>query len=161
MSLSPNRRQASSDSHTSTTRKPLSPCPAAWTNRPSTGQSAGDSRRLLPPVSLRTLSSYVSCVTPDPWKTATTGIAAPTWADLEDELESALGEDRFAAFETLAVLVSDAERLLVDEPSRLPELLEMLYAETRRHTLRVIFQARELPPDTLALFREYEVARIG
>jgi hypothetical protein len=39
-----------------------------------TGQSAGDSRRLRPPVSLRTDSSYRSCVRLGDWKTATTGI---------------------------------------------------------------------------------------
>ena len=41
MRTSPNFLAASSDSHTSTTRNPLSLCPAAWTNSPSTDQSAG------------------------------------------------------------------------------------------------------------------------
>src|SRR5918912_3349107 len=70
---------ASSDSQTSTTRKTFSPCPGMWASRPSTGQSAGDSIRLLPPVSRRTDSSYCSCVMPS--KTSTTGTATSSFGN--------------------------------------------------------------------------------
>ena len=50
--ISAKRLRASSDSQTSTTRNVFSPCPAMCASNPSTGQSAGDSSRLLPPRQL-------------------------------------------------------------------------------------------------------------
>jgi hypothetical protein len=57
------------------TRKPLGLSPAMCAIRPSTGQSLGDDKRLFPPVSILTDSSYCLRVKPR-GETSTTGIAS-------------------------------------------------------------------------------------
>ena len=65
------------------------------------------------------------------------------------------------------VLVSDAERLLANEPAQLPTLLIALReasARLSRHgiALRLVFQSRfDAFPERLALFREFDVADIA
>ena len=65
------------------------------------------------------------------------------------------------------VLVGDAERLLEEDPSRLPMLLDSVRSAARRlaaqgRTLRVVFQSRfESFPERLAVFREFDVADVA
>src|SRR5918911_2822991 len=145
---------ASSDSQTSTTRKPFSPCPGMWARRPSTGQSAGDSMRLLPPVSRRMDSSYCSCVTPS-W-TSTTGTATSSHRGTAELTPTSKGaeegiplEDRDTAVEAEAIvtgavvadvaelpplirsLISSASEILVIAPV-LPGWLQWLASDTDR-----------------------------
>ncbi len=73
----------------------------------------------------------------------------------------------------LALLVSDANRLLADEPQRLATLLDILSnAErelreplqpepSRQRELRVVFQARELDRNAEAIFSEFGVGLIA
>jgi hypothetical protein len=100
------------------------------------------------------------------------GIAARTTADALRELGSAfelevpLGgfddlPDAVASERPIAVLVLDADRLLVEEPSQLASLVGSLRSAAERTVLRVIFQARELPPDTEAVLEEFGVAEIA
>lgn len=99
------------------------------------------------------------------------GSAARTLPDALDELTQALeldeplsGWDAVAAAvpeaEALALLVTDAERLLEDDPAQLTGFLGALRAAASRVRLRVIFQARELTPELRARFGEFGVAEI-
>ena len=69
--------------------------------------------------------------------------------------------------ETCGVLVGDAERLLEEDPSRLPSLLDSVRSAAARlavegRTLRVVFQSRfESFPERLAVFREFDVADVA
>ena len=62
----------------------------------------------------------------------------------------------------VGVLVSDAERLLVDEPSSLPILLDALRTAVTRadRTVRVVFQARASDEVRLSVFREFDVGEL-
>ena len=83
---------------------------------------------------------------------------APSW----DGLERAVG----AVEGPCAVLVSSAELLLDDEPSRLPSLLGVLRAAVaaaaaESRVVRVVFQSRfEHDEDRLAIFHEHGVTDI-
>jgi len=61
----------------------------------------------------------------------------------------------------LALLILDADRLLVDEPAQLAGLVGALKSASERTTLRVVFQARELPLETEAVLAEFGVAEIA
>lgn len=99
------------------------------------------------------------------------GSAARTLADALEELGRALeleeplaGWDALAdavpEAEALALLVTDAERVLEDDPAQLTGLLGALRAAAARVRLRVIFQARELTPELRTSFGEFGVAEI-
>jgi hypothetical protein len=75
------------------------------------------------------------------------------FGDLPDAVESGEGE--------LALLVLDADRLLMDETDALAPLLAALRAAADRVSLHVIFQARELTPDAEAVLTEFGVAEIA
>ncbi len=56
------------------------------------------------------------------------------------------------------VLVADAERLLDDEPERLPDFLDALRRAAADTQLRVVFQSRfEHADDKLAVFQEFGI----
>ncbi len=61
----------------------------------------------------------------------------------------------------LALLVLDADRLLADEPAQLAGLVGALKTASERTTLRVIFQARDLPLEAEAVLAEFGVAEIA
>jgi hypothetical protein len=98
------------------------------------------------------------------------GSAARTTDDALLELGAALEvEHGPATWEELAraipegplvLLILDSERLLVDDPAQLAGLLGALKTASERTTLRVVFQARELPLETEALLAEFGVAEI-
>jgi hypothetical protein len=71
-----------------------------------------------------------------------------------DELASAVPEG------PLALLVLDADRLLADEPAQLAGLVGALRTAAERTTLRVVFQAREMPLEAEAVLAEFGVAEI-
>jgi hypothetical protein len=75
------------------------------------------------------------------------------FGDLPDAVEVGDGE--------LALLVLDADRLLMDETDALAPLLAALRAAADRVSLHVIFQARELTPDAEAVLTEFGVAEIA
>ena len=75
------------------------------------------------------------------------------FGDLPDAVEGGDGE--------LALLVLDADRLLMDETDALAPLLAALRAAADRVSLHVIFQARELTPDAEAVLTEFGVAEIA
>jgi hypothetical protein len=75
-----------------------------------------------------------------------------TFGDLPDAVEGD-GE--------IALLVLDADRLLMDETDALAPLLAALRAAADRVSLHVIFQARELTPDAEAVLTEFGVAEIA
>jgi hypothetical protein len=75
------------------------------------------------------------------------------FGDLPDAVEVGDGE--------LALLVLDADRLLIDETAALAPLLAALRAAADRVSLHVIFQARELTPDAEAVLTEFGVAEIA
>ena len=83
-------------------------------------------------------------------------------AALEIEHEPGSWEELAAAIPAgpLALLVLDADRLLVDEPAQLAGLVGALKTASDRTTLRVVFQARELPLETEAVLAEFGVAEI-
>ena len=97
------------------------------------------------------------------------GSAARTAADALAEIGSALEVelDSFDALvETktdrpLVLLVLDTDKLLDDEPSQLAPLVAALRNTSERVYLRVVFQARELPPDAEAVLSEFGVAEIA
>ena len=97
------------------------------------------------------------------------GSAARTAADVLAEIGSALEVelDSFDALvETktdrpLVLLVLDTDKLLADEPSQLAPLVAALRNTAERVHLRVVFQARELPPDAEAVLSEFGVAEIA
>jgi hypothetical protein len=74
-----------------------------------------------------------------------------TW----DELARAVPEG------PLALLVLDSDRLLADDPAQLAGLVGALKTASERTTLRVVFQARELPLETEAVLAEFGVAEIA
>ena len=61
----------------------------------------------------------------------------------------------------IALLVLDADRLLMDETDALAPLVAALRAAADRVSLHVIFQARELIPDAEAVLTEFGVAEIA
>jgi hypothetical protein len=100
------------------------------------------------------------------------GVAARTAADALSELGTAfeldvpLGgfddlPDALSAERPLALLVLDADRLLADEPQQLAALVGALRSAADRIVLRVVFQARDLPPDAEAVLSEFGVAEIA
>jgi hypothetical protein len=99
------------------------------------------------------------------------GIAARTAADALHELGVALEADRAPGSwdelssavpdGPLALLILDSDRLLVDEPDQLAGLVGALEAASERTTLRVVFQARELPLETEAVLAEFGVGEIA
>jgi hypothetical protein len=98
------------------------------------------------------------------------GVAARTAAEALSELGSAfeLAEAprdwsdfaRAVADGPVVLLILEAERLLVDEPSQLAGLVGALKTASERTGLRVIFQARELPLEAEAVLAEFGVAEI-
>lgn len=100
------------------------------------------------------------------------GVAARTAAEALSELGTAfeldvpLGgfddlPDAVSAERPLALLVLDADRLLADEPQQLAALVGALRSAADRIVLRVVFQARDLPPDAEAVLSEFGVAEIA
>jgi hypothetical protein len=99
------------------------------------------------------------------------GVAARTHDEALSELASAFELERApASWEDavraapdgpLALLVLDADRLLVDEPAQLAPLVAALKDASDRTGLRVIFQARELPLEAEAVLAEFGVAEIA
>jgi hypothetical protein len=96
------------------------------------------------------------------------GSAARTVGDALTELGSALDVE-VASFDgltaltperPLALLVLDADKLLADEPAQLASLVAALRTTAERVHLRVVFQARVLPPDAEAVLSEFGVAEI-
>lgn len=83
-------------------------------------------------------------------------------AALEIEHEPASWEDLARAIPDgpLALLILDADRLLVDDPAQLAGLVGALRTAAERTTLRVVFQARELPLEAEAVLAELGVAEI-
>jgi hypothetical protein len=100
-----------------------------------------------------------------------TGIAARTAHDALVELGSALELDEPPAGwdavsqavpdGPIALLMIDSERLLADEPEQLASLVGALRSAAARTTLRVIFQARELPLEAEAVLAEFGVEEIA
>ena len=97
------------------------------------------------------------------------GSAARTAADALAEIGSALEVelDSFDALvdtktdRPLVLLMLDTDKLLADEPSQLAPLVAALRNTAERVHLRVVFQARELPPDAEAVLSEFGVAEIA
>ena len=96
------------------------------------------------------------------------GSAARTAADALAEIGSAL-EVELDSFDSLVdtqtdrplvLLVLDTDKLLVEDPSQLAPLVAALRNTSERVHLRVVFQARELPPDAEAVLSEFGVAEI-
>jgi hypothetical protein len=56
--------------------------------------------------------------------------------------------------------VLDADRLLADDASQLAGLVGALKTASERTTLRVVFQAREMPLEAEAVLAEFGVAEI-
>ena len=100
-----------------------------------------------------------------------TGVAARTARDALSELGSAFELDeppagwdavaRAVPDGPIALLMIESERLLVDEPEQLAGLVGALRTAAARTTLRVIFQARELPLEAEAVLAEFGVAEIA
>jgi len=72
-----------------------------------------------------------------------------------DDVPDAVTRDR-----ATALLVLDADRLLADEPTQLAPLVAALRSAADRMLLRVIFQARELPPEAEAVLAEFGVEEV-
>ena len=97
------------------------------------------------------------------------GSAARTTADALAEIGSALEVelDSFDALvdtrtdRPLVLLVLDTDKLLAEDPSQLAPLVAALRNTSERVHLRVVFQARELPPDAEAVLSEFGVAEIS
>jgi hypothetical protein len=79
---------------------------------------------------------------------------------LEVELDSFDGLVEITTERPLVLLMLDSDKLLADEPSQLTPLVAALRNTAERVHLRVIFQARELPPDAEAVLAEFGVAEI-
>jgi hypothetical protein len=69
--------------------------------------------------------------------------------------------DAVAGDDTVALLVLDTDRLLVDEPAALTGLVGALRDAADRLELHVIFQARDLTADVEAVLTEFGVAEIA
>jgi hypothetical protein len=84
-------------------------------------------------------------------------------AALEVEQEPASWDELAAAIPEgpLALLVLDADRLLADEPAQLAGLVGALKTASERTTLRVVFQARDIPLEAEAVLAEFGVAEIA
>jgi len=80
---------------------------------------------------------------------------------LEVELDSFDGLVEITTERPLVLLMLDSDKLLADEPSQLTPLVAALRNTAERVHLRVIFQARELPPDAEAVLAEFGVAEIS
>jgi hypothetical protein len=97
------------------------------------------------------------------------GSAARTAADalaeigraLEVELDSFDALVATRADRPLVLLVLDTDKLLANEPAQLAPLVAALRNTAERVHLRVVFQARELPPDSEAVLSEFGVAEIA
>lgn len=97
------------------------------------------------------------------------GSAARTAADalaeigraLEVELDSFDALVATRADRPLVLLVLDTDKLLADEPPQLAPLVAALRNTAERVHLRVVFQARDLPPDAEAVLSEFGVAEIA
>jgi hypothetical protein len=97
------------------------------------------------------------------------GSAARTAGDALAEIGAALEVelDSFDALvgtttdRPLVLLVLDADKLLADEPAQLAPLVAALRNTAERVHLRVVFQARDLPPDAEAVLSEFGVAEIA
>lgn len=97
------------------------------------------------------------------------GSAARTAADalaeigraLEVELDSFDALVATRADRPLVLLVLDTDKLLANEPAQLAPLVAALRNTAERVHLRVVFQARELPPDAEAVLSEFGVAEIA
>ena len=99
------------------------------------------------------------------------GSAARTTEDALHELQAALElGDEPSSWEELsqavpdgpiALLVLDSDRLLADDPAQLAGLVGALKTASEQTTLRVIFQARELPLEAEAVLAEFGVAEIS
>jgi hypothetical protein len=96
------------------------------------------------------------------------GSAARTAPDALAEIGSAL-EVELDSFDSLVdtqtdrplvLLVLDTDKLLSEDPSQLAPLVAALRNTAERVHLRVVFQARELPPDAEAVLSEFGVAEI-
>lgn len=61
----------------------------------------------------------------------------------------------------LALLILDADRLLADDPAQLAGLVGALKTASERTTLRVVFQARDMPLEAEAVLAEFGVAEIA
>jgi hypothetical protein len=97
------------------------------------------------------------------------GSAARTHEDALVEIGSAL-EVELESFDALVdtkterplvLLMLDTDKLLADDPSQLAPLVAALRNTAERVHLRVVFQARELPPDAEAVLSEFGVAEIA
>jgi hypothetical protein len=93
---------------------------------------------------------------------ARTAVAARLELESAFELEAPLARwDELADLAPpVALLVLDADRLLEEEPTQLAPLVAALRDAAERNRLRVVFQARELPPDAEAVLSEFGVAEI-
>jgi hypothetical protein len=99
------------------------------------------------------------------------GVAARTQADALSELCAAFAvEAEVDTWDDLArvvppgrtaLLILDADKLLADEPSQLASLVGALKTASDRTSLRVVFQARELPLEAEAVLAEFGVAEIS
>lgn len=83
-------------------------------------------------------------------------------AALEVEPGPATWEELAAAVPEgpLALLILHADRLLADDPAQLAGLVGALKTAAERTTLRVVFQARDLPLEAEAVLAEFGVAEI-
>jgi len=84
-------------------------------------------------------------------------------AALEVEHDPASWEELAAAIPAgpLALLILDADRLLADDPAQLAGLVGALKTASERATLRVVFQARDMPLEAEAVLAEFGVAEIA
>ena len=99
------------------------------------------------------------------------GVAARTAADALRELGLALEiEPDPGTWDELAqklpegpvaLLILDSDRLLADEPAQLAGFVGALKAASERTTLRVVFQARDLPLEAEAVLAEFGVGEIA
>jgi hypothetical protein len=94
------------------------------------------------------------------------GPACVTRRDAREEWSRALECEEQSLYDCLRadgprlVLVSDAERLLDDEPERLPDFLDALRRAASDTQLHVVFQSRfEHADDRLAVFQEFGVVQ--
>ena len=92
------------------------------------------------------------------------GPACATRRDAREEWARALECEQESLYDCLRadgprlVLVADAERLLDDEPERLPDFLDALRKAAAETQLRVVFQSRfEHADEKLAVFQEFGV----
>ena len=80
---------------------------------------------------------------------------------LEVDLDSFDGLVEIKTERPLVLLMLDTDKLLADDPSQLAPLVAALRNTAERVHLRVVFQARDLPPDAEAVLSEFGVAEIA